>query len=148
MGRGGEIFILDMGEPVRILDLAKNLIRLSGLEAESDIKVVFTGLRPGEKLFEQLVLEGENIRTTHHDKIRVLQSSGIRFDQVNIWLRDLSALVDAKNVHGLITRLRQIVPEYTPSQEILTLSDLDRHDIALNYRSKQTELIIGVQGAA
>ena len=148
MGRGGEIFILDMGEPVRILDLANNLIRLSGLEAERDIKVVFTGLRPGEKLFEQLVLEGENIRTTHHDKIRVLQSSEVRFEQVSLWLRDLSALVDAKNVHGIITRLRKIVPEYTPSREILTLCELDRHDVALNYKSQQTALIMGVQGAA
>ena len=137
-----------MGEPVRILDLANNLIRLSGLEAERDIKVVFTGLRPGEKLFEQLVLEGENIRTTHHDKIRVLQSSEVRFEQVSLWLRDLSALVDAKNVHGIITRLRKIVPEYTPSREILTLCELDRHDVALNYKSQQTALIMGVQGAA
>ena len=110
--------------------------------------MVFTGLRPGEKLFEQLVLEGENIRTTHHDKIRVLQSSEVRFEQVSLWLRDLSALVDAKNVHGIITRLRKIVPEYTPSQEILALCELDRHDMALNYKSQQAQLIVGVQGAA
>lgn len=148
MGHGGEIFVLDMGEPVRILDLARNLIRLSGLEVERDIKIVFTGLRPGEKLFEQIVLEGENIKRTHHDKIRVLQGNTIGFEQVSTALRDLSALLDAKNVHSLITKLGQIVPEYTPSKEVLALCELDRHDMALHYRSKQAELIVGVAGAA
>ncbi len=148
MGHGGEIFVLDMGEPVRILDLARNLIRLSGLEVERDIKIVFTGLRPGEKLFEQIVLEGENIKKTHHDKIRVLQGNTVGFEQVSMALRDLSALLDAKNVHALITKLGQIVPEYTPSKEVLALCELDRHDMALHYRSKQAELIVGVAGAA
>lgn len=140
--------MLDMGEPVRILDLARNLIRLSGLEVERDIKIVFTGLRPGEKLFEQIVLEGENIKKTHHDKIRVLQGNTVGFEQVSMALRDLSALLDAKNVHALITKLGQIVPEYTPSKEVLALCELDRHDMALHYRSKQAELIVGVAGAA
>lgn len=148
MGHGGEIFVLDMGEPIRILDLARNLIRLSGLEADRDIKVVFTGLRPGEKLFEQLALDGENINRTHHNKIRVLQGESVRFEQVNTWLRELSASVDAKNVHAIVTKLRQIVSEYTPSKEILALCELDRHDMALNYRSKQAELIVGITGAA
>ena len=148
MGHGGEIFVLDMGEPVRILDLARNLIRLSGLEVERDINIVFTGLRPGEKLFEQIVLEGENIKRTHHDKIRVLQGNTIGFEQVSMWLRELSALLDSKNVHGLITKLRQIVPEYSPSKEVLALCELDRHDMALHYRSKQAELIVGLPGAA
>lgn len=148
MGHGGEIFILDMGEPVRILDLARNLIRLSGLEAGRDVKIVFTGLRPGEKLFEQLALEGENITRTHHDKIRVLQGDPVSFEKVGMWLRDLSSLVEAKNVHGVVSKLKQIVPEYTPSKEVLALCELDRHDMALHYRSKQAELIVGVAGAA
>lgn len=148
MGQGGEIFVLDMGQPIRILDLARNLIRLSGLEAERDVKVVFTGLRPGEKLFEQLALEGEQIKPTRHDKIRVLHGSSLNFEQVNRCLHELSAWVDSKNMHGIITTLRQIVPEYKPSNEVLALCDFDRHDIALRYRSKQTELIIGVTGAA
>jgi FlaA1/EpsC-like NDP-sugar epimerase len=148
MGTGGEIFLLDMGEPMRILDLAKNLIRLSGLEAERDIKIVFTGLRPGEKLFEELVLEGENIRPTSHDKIRLLQSSEVRFEHVSAWLRELSDLVDAKNVNGIVSRLRRIVPEYTPSQEMLELCEMDRHDIALINKSKQSDLWVGAQGVA
>ncbi len=148
MGHGGEIFILDMGEPVRIVDLAKNLIRLSGLEADRDIKIVYTGLRPGEKLFEELSLEGEDIWPTGHEKIRVLRSASVKFDQVGAWLHELSALVDSKNVHGIITRLKEIVPEYTPSKEMLSLCELDRHDIALTYKSKQADLWVGVRGVA
>jgi len=148
MGQGGEIFILDMGEPVRILDLAKNLIRLSGLDTERDIKIEFTGLRPGEKLFEELVLEGENIRSTKHEKIRVLHGNEVTFEQVGAWLHELSALVDSKNVHGIISRLRQIVPEYSPSPEVLALCELDRHDFAFINKSRQSDLWVGVQGVA
>ena len=72
MGQGREIFILKMGEPVRIVDLARNLIRLSGFEPDTDIKITFTGLRPGEKLFEELLLEQEGIMPTSHEKLYVL----------------------------------------------------------------------------
>ena len=102
MGEGGEIFVLDMGKPVRILDLVRNLIRLSGLEPDRDIKIDFVGLRPGEKLFEELKLEGEDIRPTVHEKIRVLTGRKMTFEQVSGWLDELSVLVAAKNVHGLV----------------------------------------------
>src|SRR5690606_9221456 len=69
MAKGGEIFVLDMGEPVKIYDLAKNLIRLSGLKPDIDIKIKFTGLRAGEKLFEELLLNEKGLQTTHNDKI-------------------------------------------------------------------------------
>ncbi|HKR28977.1 MAG TPA: nucleoside-diphosphate sugar epimerase/dehydratase [Terriglobales bacterium] len=134
MGKGGEIFILDMGEPIRIHDLAQNVIRLSGLQPGEDIKIVFTGLRPGEKLVEELLTEGEGIARTWHSKIRVLSSAEVPFVQVQQWLDDLSALVEAKNVSGLITTLSAIVPEYKPSQEILAQCHVDCHDIALKYR--------------
>jgi FlaA1/EpsC-like NDP-sugar epimerase len=148
MGLGGEVFILDMGDPVRILDLAKNLIRLSGLDPDRDIEIVFTGLRPGEKLVEQLALVGEGIKSTSHDKIRVLRGNEVKVEQVRAWLHELSVLVDSKNVHGIISTLKRIVPEYSPSPEILTLGELDRHDMALTYRFKQADLLSGVQSAA
>jgi len=140
MGRGGEIFVLDMGEPVRILDLALNLIRLSGLEPERDIKIIFTGLRPGEKLFEELRLNGEDIKPTEHEKIRVLKGGTVTFEQVTAWLHDLSLLVEAKNVHGLVSKLVEIAPEYSPSKEILSLCEVDRHDQAIAYRKGRSGL--------
>ncbi len=76
LGAGGEIFVLEMGEPVRIVDLARNMIRLSGFEPDDDIAIVFTGLRPGEKMTEDLVAEEEAIATTYHDRINVLRRNG------------------------------------------------------------------------
>ena len=140
MGRGGEIFVLDMGEPVRILDLVHNLIRLSGLEPDRDIKVIFTGLRPGEKLFEELALEGEGIKPTSHEKIRVLDGGQVTFEQVSAWLKELTLLVGSKNVHGLITKLNKIVPEYSPSREITSLAEIDCLDQSVIYRRDRADL--------
>jgi len=148
MGKGGEIFILDMGDPIKIYDLARNCIRLSGLQPEDDVKIVFTGLRPGEKLVEELLTQGEGITRTWHEKIRVLSSSEVRFEQVRAWLDELSALVDAKNVHGLVSKLTAIVPEYTPSQEVLSLGQVDRHDVALHYRRARPDLVLLAESAA
>ncbi len=141
MGHGGEIFLLDMGSPVRIVELAKNLIRLSGLTPDVDVKIEYTGLRPGEKLFEELRLDGEGIKPTSHDKIRVLDGGTVEFADVTRWLEDLSALVESKNVSGLVRKLRDIVPEYEPSPEILALSELDRHDLAARYKQERFELL-------
>ncbi len=147
MGKGGEIFVLDMGEPVRILDLVRNLIRLSGLEPDRDIKIDFVGLRPGEKMFEELKLEGEDVKPTAHEKIRVLTGSRTTFEQVSSWLDELSVLVQAKNVHGLVTKLVTIVPEYWPSPEIISLGAIDRHDQALNHQLARATLASAPQSA-
>ena len=148
MGRGGEIFMLDMGEPIKILDLAQNVIRLSSLEPGKDIKIVFTGLRPGEKLFEDLRLEGEGIRSTAHDKIWMLEGERIDFEQVRIWLEDLSTQVETKNVHGLVSKLRRIVPEYWPSEEIDSLREIDRFDRAGIYKSERAALASAAEDVA
>ena len=140
MGKGGEIFVLDMGAPVKIVDLAKNLIQLSGLRPGQDIQIVFTGPRPGEKLFEELKLDGEGIKPTPHEKIRVLDGGSVNFLQVTRWLEDLSAMVELKNVNGLVRKLQEIVPEYSPSPEILSLCDLDCHDVHLGYQRSRAEL--------
>ena len=134
MGKGGEIFQLDMGKPVSIVELAKNVIRLSGFEPDRDIKIAYTGLRPGEKLFEELMLHGEGIKPTPHKKIRVLDGGPVDFQQVCTWLEELSVLTASKNINGLITKFKSIVPEYTPSKEICSMCQIDRHDFAVDYR--------------
>jgi FlaA1/EpsC-like NDP-sugar epimerase len=148
MGRGSEILVLEMGQPARIVDLARNLIRFSGLEPDTDIKIVFTGLRPGEKLFEELNLQGEGMRPTSHSKIRVLDGGDISFEQVRGWLDELSLCLEAKNLSALLRTLQQIVPEYTPSAEILAVSEVDRHDMAFLHRQERSKLQLPVTGAA
>jgi FlaA1/EpsC-like NDP-sugar epimerase len=140
MGVASDIFILEMGQQIRIADMARNLIRLSGLEPDQDIPVIYTGLRPGEKLFEELMLDGEGVKPTSHPKIRVLDGGPVSFEQVQEWLDELSALAEAKNVNGLIQTFRRIVPEYKPSEEILALCEIDRHDMALTYRRARGQL--------
>jgi FlaA1/EpsC-like NDP-sugar epimerase/UDP-N-acetylmuramyl pentapeptide phosphotransferase/UDP-N-acetylglucosamine-1-phosphate transferase len=139
MGKGGEIFVLDMGEPVKIVDLARTLLTLSGLEPDRDVKIVFTGLRPGEKLFEELKLDGEGIKPTSHQKIRVWDGGAVSFKQVQTWLEELARLTEAHNVHGLVTKLKEIVPEYTPSPEILARSEVDRYDSFVSYEQAGTD---------
>jgi len=91
-------------------------------------------------LFEELKLDGEGIKPTPHEKIRVLDGGSVNFLQVTRWLEDLSAMVELKNVNGLVRKLQEIVPEYSPSPEILSLCDLDCHDVHLGYQRSRAEL--------
>jgi FlaA1/EpsC-like NDP-sugar epimerase len=113
MGHGGEIFVLDMGEPVRIVDLARDLISLSGLVPDKDIEIRFTGLRPGEKLFEELSTEQEQAEKTRHPKIFIGKLPSLfSLDQVSLGIDDLIWRSDrAQGMHELIERLRKLVPE-------------------------------------
>jgi FlaA1/EpsC-like NDP-sugar epimerase len=112
VGDGGETFLLRMGEPVRILDLARNTIRLSGLEPEVEIPIVFTGLRPGEKLHEELVGEGESTLPTSVDKIMAL--GGVASLSSEDWalLEDLQAASQQGNRARTLEILRSLVPDY------------------------------------
>jgi FlaA1/EpsC-like NDP-sugar epimerase len=125
MGKGGEIFILKMGTPVKIVDMARDLIRLSGKEPDRDIKIVFTGLRDGEKLNEELITVGEGIVSTGHEKIMVLRSNGLSNGlkspaELQAWLSyELQHLYDAAHRHDSHTikkKLQEIVPEYIPRE--------------------------------
>jgi len=95
---GGEIFVLDMGEPVRILELAEKLIRLSGFEPYTEIKIEFTGLRPGEKLYEELLVKEEGLIGTRNQKIFVSYVNGISIDQINLDLDEMKQLLDNEEV--------------------------------------------------
>ncbi len=117
MGEGGEIFILDMGTPIRIADLAKDLIRLSGFEPGRDIEIQFTGLRPGEKLYEELITEGEGIVTTPHEKILVLRGNSIQRDAFRSKISDLCRLAAKQDALKIKEKIKEIVPEYQISPE-------------------------------
>ena len=117
MAHGGEIFILDMGEPVKIVDLARNLIRLSGLEPDVDIKIEYTGLRPGEKLYEELLLDSEGgCQKTSHELIYI--GKPIPFDE-NTFLNDLEALREVAGMDNvkMVQLVHRLVPTYTGHAE-------------------------------
>ncbi|MCK9229708.1 MAG: polysaccharide biosynthesis protein [Syntrophales bacterium] len=114
MGEGGEIFILKMGEPVRIRDMARSIIRLSGFEPDEDIKIVYTGLRPGEKLYEELITEGEGIIPTHHDKIMVLRGNAVNRERLNAEVDELLAVSKSCSAEKIKEKLSSIVPDYRP----------------------------------
>jgi FlaA1/EpsC-like NDP-sugar epimerase len=119
MGKGGEIFVLDMGQPVRIVDLARNLILLSGLRPDVDIKIEFTGPRPGEKLYEELNLAGEETRPTYHEKIRIFTGNGLSAAEMLTHLERLRRLCAARDAVSVILLLKELVPDYNPSAHVL-----------------------------
>ncbi len=118
MGQGGEIFILDMGTPVRIVDMARDLIRLSGFEPDVDIRIEFIGLRPGEKLYEELITADENAQPTQHPKILMLKGSGCDLDLLTGKVQELSALAVAQDADLIRSKLREIVPDYAPGETV------------------------------
>jgi len=115
IGSGSEILVLDMGEPVRIVDLAEELIRLSGLTPYEDIDITFTGLRPGEKLFEELLIDGEGIMPTTHNKIKVLTPVHIDIELVRQELDTLHAAARSNDIASLMESLKRLVPEFRPA---------------------------------
>ncbi|MBT7094743.1 MAG: polysaccharide biosynthesis protein, partial [Bacteroidetes bacterium] len=114
MGKGGEIFILEMGTSVRIADMAKDLIRLSGFEPDKDINVEFIGLRPGEKLYEELITEGEGIVPSEHKKIMILTREINGQEKLDKDIDHIIELAKAQDGEKIKTMLKNIVPEYTP----------------------------------
>jgi FlaA1/EpsC-like NDP-sugar epimerase len=112
MGTGGEIYVLDMGDPVKIVDLARDMITLSGLRPEIDIDIQFTGPRPGEKLMEELSIQGEDFAPTNHPKIGIWKHRPEDFDHICRSIERLVALADVDNPDAIRAQLRDVVPEY------------------------------------
>jgi FlaA1/EpsC-like NDP-sugar epimerase len=119
MGKGGEIFVLDMGEPVKIIDLARNLILLSGLRPDEDIKIQFTGVRPGEKLYEEVNMQDEALAPTYHGKIRIFTGNGVAPQGMAEWVRRLEIVSAQRNLGEMVLMLKELAPEYNPSPATL-----------------------------
>ena len=115
MGKGGEIFILEMGEPVKIDNMARDLIRFSGFEPDVDIKIEYTGLRPGEKLYEELMTDLENVVSTDHKKIMVLNTNCVNMEVLNGKLDQLKAMAEARDEKAIRALMREMIPEYEPN---------------------------------
>jgi FlaA1/EpsC-like NDP-sugar epimerase len=133
MGKGGEIFIFDMGESVKIFDLAKNMIKLSGLKYPEDIDIKITGLRPGEKLYEELLANGENTLPTYNKKIMISKVRDLNYEFVRSKIDEL--FVSNMFFNGSIVQLmKEIVPEYISNN-----SDLCRFDKSKTADEKEIE---------
>jgi FlaA1/EpsC-like NDP-sugar epimerase len=113
MGKGSEIFVLDMGEPVKIVDLARELITLSGFRPGEDIEIVFSGTRPGEKLFEELSIKGEDMQPTRHPKIGIWKNIPTDRDRLCAGISELVTIADTQDHDKIIEKIKELVPEYS-----------------------------------
>jgi len=117
MGKGGEVFVLDMGEQVKIYDVACELIRLSGLEPHKDIPIIFTGIRPGEKLFEEVLTAEEGVESTVHPKIfKARIGKPLPEGILNEKIERLSDLAKDQDTQSIIRTLQEIIPQYSPNR--------------------------------
>ena len=112
MAKGGEIFVLDMGQPVLISDLAKDMIRLSGFEPDKDIKIIYTGLRPGEKLFEEISLADEDVDRTSNKKIMIMKPMAFDESWLASTIKELEASVKEEDIHVMFDLVRELVPTF------------------------------------
>jgi FlaA1/EpsC-like NDP-sugar epimerase len=115
----GKIFVLDMGEPVKIVDLARNLILLSGLKPDEDIRIEFTGVRPGEKLYEELSTILEDTVPTSQEKIRIFTGNGLPYEDMASYLAGLRRICQSRDLGELVITLKDAIPDYNPSSELL-----------------------------
>jgi FlaA1/EpsC-like NDP-sugar epimerase len=126
MGKGGEIFMFDMGQPVRIIDLARNMIRLSGLQPDKDIEIVINGLRPGEKLYEELLNNNENTIPTHHPRILIARVSPMEFGSVGRYFEKLEGAWKSGDDFKMVSVIKEIIPDFKSNNSIFEF--LDKQD--------------------
>ena len=112
MGSGGEIFVFDMGNPVKVVDLAEKMIRLSGKQPNADIEIIFTGLRPGEKLYEELLSNEENTLPTYHEKILIAKVAEYDFNVVNQKIQKLIQSAGKHYTYETVALMKDLVPEF------------------------------------
>lgn len=123
MGSGGEIFVFDMGEPVKILDLAKRMIKLSGYEPDEDIKIIYTGLRPGEKLYEELLSDSSKNLPTHHNKIMISKDEQMGYQEIDRYTQLISEQVKKLNNFEIVKILKEVVKEFKSNNSIYEFLD-------------------------
>src|ERR1019366_6295735 len=138
IAEGGQICVLDMGEPVKIVDLARNLILLSGLKPGEDVKIEFSGMRPGEKLYEELHSLDEDTAPTAHEKIRIFVGNGIPEGDILGWLDTLREICRSRDTGRLVVALKEIVLDYSPSANLLkrVIVHRDRRVVPITRFSK------------
>ena len=129
MGKGGEIFVFDMGEPVKILNLATRMIKLSGYEPNIDIKIVYTGLRPGEKLYEELLSDDTKTLPTHHEKIMVSKDPTMEFDQIDLLSCKISEAAKLGDKVEVVRILKEIVKEFKSNNSIFEALDKEEEKV-------------------
>ncbi len=137
MTKGGECYILDMGEPVNIDNMARDLIKFSGFEPDVDIDVIYTGLRPGEKLFEELIIEGEGIVKTDHKDIMVLRSAINDLGVLNNNIEKLAELSQLQDSDGIIGKMKEMVPEFNHENRSNTVADIKQSNVIPLVREGQ-----------
>ncbi len=125
MGDGGEIYIFDMGKPLKIIDLAKKMIRLAGFTPDKEIKIKIIGLRPGEKLYEELLNNSAKSIATHHDKIMIAIEVCEEFQLLNQQVEDLIQIATIGNLNQLVSKMKNIVPEYKSLNSVYQILDID-----------------------
>jgi FlaA1/EpsC-like NDP-sugar epimerase len=123
MGNGGEIFVFDMGESVKIVNLAEKMIQLAGLKPYEEIDIQFTGLRPGEKIYEELLNDKETVLPTHHDKIMRAKVREYDFDEVKTQINTLLDLAQAGNDMNVVKQMKHIVPEFISDNSVFQVLD-------------------------
>ena len=123
MGNGGEIFVFDMGEPVKILDLATRMIKLSGFEPNTDIKIIYTGLRPGEKLYEELLSDDAKTLPTHNEKIMVSKDPTMAYEEIEVFFKRIIRSAFRREKVEVVQILKEIVPEFKSNNSIYEVLD-------------------------
>ena len=122
LGKGGEVFVLDMGEPVKVLDMARELIHLNGLEVGEDIEIKIVGLRPGEKMFEEILTEEERSRMlgdSGHEKIFIAKVKEVDGEKLEKDIEELERLAKEMDSEGIVRKLQEMVPSYQPNRGML-----------------------------
>jgi FlaA1/EpsC-like NDP-sugar epimerase len=123
MGNGGEIYIFDMGKPVKIIDLARKMIRLAGYTPERDIKIKIVGLRPGEKLYEELLNDTSKTLPTYHEKIMIAQEIQEEFEDLHIEIEELIGIASFFDNDDIVAKMKKIVPEFISMNSTFAVLD-------------------------